>query len=442
MIYFIKLSKQGVTRFVMSKIIIHCAITLFCGIAMLFPVSAQQVSYGVFSSALISVESIGDGDSTIKPINKDVLMLVRLSENNATKAKQALKKLPSSLMLSLAPAEQYLIYRVQGNIAKVENKPKQAINYYTKALALEQNIPASELAKPLFFNLRLDLAESYAAIGDYDAAYEQKKQYLLRFQDDYIRRDNELIAALNHKYDMTRKAQENALLAQQNKLEKIEIEQVEKLQQESRRNTFIIIAIAIIFILIMIRQYYLRRQLVILARTDALTGLVNRKTLFYLGEKLVTQARKQKTPLSTILFDVDYFKKINDTYGHQVGDSVLIILSQLGNEVLRSRDIFARIGGEEFVIVLPEENSESAKASAEHLREKIAQYDFSSLGVKEQITASFGIATLTSTIKNFDNLIALADMAMYRAKSTGRNQVVCYENSFTTNPDSIIRTKK
>ncbi len=406
---------------------------------LLLTLLSWQVQASVNFGALYAVAPAGDGDAPEDSVNKDIVTLVKLSEKNPNRAKQALKKLSATLIVSLNSSEQYLFYVAQANIAKHENNHQRVITLLKKALALSDKVPDKLLSTPLFFNAHFTLAESYAAVGDYDAAYEHKKQFFLKYQDDYIRRNNELVAALNKKYEIERKAQENALLEQQNKLEQIEIAQVEKLQQENQRNTLIIGAVAVIFILLMLRQYRVRKQLLILARTDALTGLVNRKTLFYLGNKLVKKAKEQQRPLSTILFDADFFKKINDTYGHQAGDKVLLVLAQLGNEVLRSRDVFARIGGEEFVILLPDETIERAKAVAEHLREKIANYDFSAQEIDTQVTASFGVATLTASIDDFDALIAAADMAMYQAKSQGRNQVVCYNNSFSENPHSNIR---
>ena len=412
----------------------------FCSIIFLLLSIHVQASVSLFT--LYTVAPAGNGDANEEIINKDIIALVKLSKKDVSLAKQALTKLPATLIVSLNSAEQYLFYVAQANIAKQENNHKKVISLLTKALALSNKIPSKLLSTPLFFDAHYMLAESYAAIGDYDAAYEQKKQFFLKYQDDYIYRNNELVAALNKKYEIERKAQENILLEQQNKLEQIEIAQVEQLQRENQRNTLIILIVAIVFVLIMLRQYRVRKQLLKLARADALTGLVNRKTLFYLGNKLVKKAIEQQKPFSTILFDADFFKKINDTYGHQVGDNVLLILAQLGNEVLRSRDVFARIGGEEFVILLPDETIERAKAVAEHLREKIAEYDFSSLAIKEQVTASFGVATLSERIDNFDALIATADMAMYQAKSLGRNQVVCYDNAFTENPHSNIRSAR
>ncbi len=412
-------------------------VLLFLLFSLLPHLLAQASSEHLFSTTLAPT---GDGDAAEENINKDIIALVKLSEKDAPLAKQAIAKLPNTVIISLNNSEQYLFYVIQANIAKYEQDTKKVITLLNKALALSDKIPDKLLATPLFFNAHYTLAESYAAESDYDTAYEHKKQFFLKYQDNYIRRNNELVAALNKKYEIERKAKENALLAQQNELEQIEIAQVEKLQHENQRNMIIIGIVAIIFIALMFRQYRVRKQLLILARTDVLTGLVNRKTLFYLGNKLVKKAQEQQRELAVILFDADYFKKVNDTYGHQAGDKVLLILAQLGNEVLRSRDIFARIGGEEFVILLPDETLERAKAVAEHLREKIAEYDFSTLAIKEQITASFGVATLNDAIDDFDSLIAAADMAMYRAKSQGRNKVVCYDNSCVSNPHSNIRS--
>jgi diguanylate cyclase (GGDEF)-like protein/PAS domain S-box-containing protein len=159
-----------------------------------------------------------------------------------------------------------------------------------------------------------------------------------------------------------------------------------------------------------------------LASLDGLTGIFNRRHFFELSEAELDRARRHDSPVSLILFDLDHFKEINDTYGHQCGDEVLRAVAEAGNDRLRSFDLFGRYGGEEFAVLLPEVDPEGALAIAERLRRGIAavENDLGGIGV----TASFGVASMLSTGSlAFDDLLRLADEALYRAKQRGRDRV-------------------
>lgn len=156
------------------------------------------------------------------------------------------------------------------------------------------------------------------------------------------------------------------------------------------------------------------------AKKDPLTGAFNRLGLeeaFSLG---LYEWRNNKKPLSLVMIDIDYFKKINDTYGHDIGDLVLSKLSHLIHQHIRAQDLLARWGGEEFVLVCRDTDIDSAFALAEKLRGLIATYEFHN-GIK--ITASFGVAML-NTNGNLEQLFKAADTALYEAKANGRNRVI------------------
>ena len=160
-----------------------------------------------------------------------------------------------------------------------------------------------------------------------------------------------------------------------------------------------------------------------LATKDPLTGVYNRRQFFLLGEKLVEQATANQHPLAAIMFDIDHFKIINDTYGHIAGDRVLRGISDHINAELRRADLVARFGGDEFAILLPEANEIQAWQVAERLRERIALSAFLDPSIALHITASLGIAQLGSGEDSIDTLIERADKALYTAKQTGRNRV-------------------
>jgi len=162
-----------------------------------------------------------------------------------------------------------------------------------------------------------------------------------------------------------------------------------------------------------------------LALTDALTGLNNRRYLETHLKALAEQARAAARPLSVLFADVDCFKAINDTYGHDVGDAVLRELASRLRRNTRNIDLACRIGGEEFVVVMPDVGPDRASQAAERLRACIAGEPFQVDGERcLQVTASVGIATLDGVHDSAEGLLRRADQALYLAKRGGRNRVV------------------
>jgi two-component system, cell cycle response regulator len=167
------------------------------------------------------------------------------------------------------------------------------------------------------------------------------------------------------------------------------------------------------------------RRLEQLARTDPLTRVLNRRAL---TERLVAETERVKryeSEVSLLLIDLDHFKKVNDNYGHLVGDDVLAEMAAYLQGAVRAVDVVARYGGEEFVVVLPETGAPGAQAFAERLREGVEARAFTrGSGGTLQLTASIGVATFPSPgIDSPEDLLAAADQALYRAKAEGRNRV-------------------
>lgn len=166
-----------------------------------------------------------------------------------------------------------------------------------------------------------------------------------------------------------------------------------------------------------------------LANIDGLTGVYNHRYFQNVLDQEINRAERHSTSISIILIDIDHFKKVNDSYGHQVGDFVLAEFSKTIQDNIRKYDILARYGGEEFVVILPETNTEDALLVAEKLRIIIEQTGFQDNCETYHVTASFGQACGNPTIEdNFDKntLISHADQALYEAKAKGRNQVIGY----------------
>lgn len=163
-----------------------------------------------------------------------------------------------------------------------------------------------------------------------------------------------------------------------------------------------------------------------LATHDPLTELYNRRQFIEMADKEIARAIRHARPLSLCIVDVDLFKPVNDRYGHISGDEVLRQIASLLRTHARSDDLAARIGGEEFALLLPECDAEAARTFAERLREAVAAAVFTPGGEPQRITVSIGIADMAPGRDTRPALMATADAALYRAKSEGRNRV-CVE---------------
>jgi len=159
------------------------------------------------------------------------------------------------------------------------------------------------------------------------------------------------------------------------------------------------------------------------ASKDELTNLYNRRAFFEQGKQLFKQARRYPQHISVMMIDIDHFKSINDNHGHTVGDNVLKAIGGLLQNTVREADILARIGGEEFAVILPQTGVEEASTLAERIRQRIEAVDIQHDTLQIKITASFGIAACMAEGDDLDRMLTKADDALYIAKKKGRNQV-------------------
>lgn len=157
-----------------------------------------------------------------------------------------------------------------------------------------------------------------------------------------------------------------------------------------------------------------------LSVTDQMTRLYNRMFLETSFHKEINRAKRYKYPFSVIMVDVDYFKEVNDTYGHDIGDKVLMIISELLTNNIRETDILGRWGGEEFLIICPHTHIADTKVLAEKLRSVIAIFPFEIVGAK---SCSFGISEFDLNDDGYKEVVKRADEALYKAKRNGRNRV-------------------
>ncbi|MDH4438943.1 MAG: sensor domain-containing diguanylate cyclase [Rhizobium sp.] len=165
-----------------------------------------------------------------------------------------------------------------------------------------------------------------------------------------------------------------------------------------------------------------RVSLAKLAATDGLTGLSTRRTFREEAHRLIAQAGRHRHEISCLMLDIDHFKKINDQHGHAAGDEVLKSVASVCRNHLRVGDLFGRLGGEEFAIVLPHVGREGALETAEKLRQAVASSEVVLNAVTLAVTASFGVTAASIVAKDIDTLLAQADAAMYQAKEAGRDR--------------------
>lgn len=174
-----------------------------------------------------------------------------------------------------------------------------------------------------------------------------------------------------------------------------------------------------IYVLDITQRKRAEKEIYLLATTDSLTGIANRREFTGIMEREVDRAKRYGTPMSLAMYDLDYFKRVNDTFGHDVGDYVLQAVTGLVKENIRANDVVARWGGEEFMVLMPQSDMQAARNVSEKLRLTIAGHHFDKVG---KLTASFGVAAFEPQ-DDLNSLLKRVDDALYQAKEQGRNRV-------------------
>ncbi|WP_197046968.1 GGDEF domain-containing protein [Paucibacter sp. KBW04] len=170
-----------------------------------------------------------------------------------------------------------------------------------------------------------------------------------------------------------------------------------------------------------------------MASTDSLTQLPNLRAFRQNYSREVARARREDSPLIVGMLDVDHFKRINDAYGHPMGDHVLRLLAQVLSEQLRASDLVARVGGEEFALLMPQTELEQAQLICERLRITVSRHRFGTVSQPLAISVSIGLARLEAA-DDEEQVLRAADKALYQAKNEGRNRVVLYRPGFVQAP--------
>lgn len=183
-------------------------------------------------------------------------------------------------------------------------------------------------------------------------------------------------------------------------------------------------------------QKRMQQELHRLAHSDALTGIANRRHFMMLAETEFYRAKRYRRPLTTIMFDLDNFKQLNELYGHQFGDEALKIVAENCQTLLRQSDIFGRLSGEKFAMVLPETSLEAAEELADRLCMLLCVIPFKCNSEDTAVTASFGVTKISPMDRNLDDLLKRVDVALYEAKESGRNTVK------TIKPEPLVSVRQ
>lgn len=333
---------------------------------------------------------------------------------------------------------------------------EQAVEDFEATLALQHTTP-----EQYFVNIaKSQLAIAYYRLGRFDRAYQMARQYLLDVEDsnaDDISQEVVMIdllaqqkteqavktfwQILDESRENNRSFVKNAValqaltfaetvtnLQQQADEQQLNIQKLalQQQQKQARINQLTAVVVGLIALVAMITAWFLyraKKHHQLRARTDYLTGIANRRHIISRGRFLLAQCQQRDTDLAVIIIDIDDFKPINDAYGHAVGDVVIQQVVSSMRKKLSDGQILGRIGGEEFLLLLPGVNKGRAHAIAEKIRRQVAAEKIETDSVCLHITVSLGVAVNQPPVNYFEALLKRADDAMYQAKSAGKNQV-------------------
>ncbi|WP_259649500.1 GGDEF domain-containing protein [Shewanella sp. MBTL60-007] len=238
--------------------------------------------------------------------------------------------------------------------------------------------------------------------------------------------DNEVIdSALEHNAKLAEF--ENQLLANQLAINELSLAAVEDKERIYDLRLSIFFLVAMVLVIAIMFLWHSRKAFKHSAQTDFLTGIANRGHAFKQGQRMLDRAIKKQRSLAVIIFDIDNFKSINDRYGHHVGDLAIKAVARRAERWLRDCDLIGRIGGEEFLIVLPDVTEVEAMDISERLREGIAAQPFQFDEQVIELTVSLGLAALNTPKTSLTELINRADRGLYKAKFSGKNRVYFVE---------------
>ena len=274
--------------------------------------------------------------------------------------------------------------------------------------------------------------------GNTGRAFELLSRYYEAYFQLMRRGDSDRMNMLRSDLEYDRKDLDVTFLKEQARVNQLRVGAQLRENRQQRYLIAILLAISAAVLGGLLIQRRNSRHMLALSNRDSLSGLYNRRYTFEYLERVIPQISVDRGGLSIILLDIDNFKSINDEYGHPTGDAVIRRIATIGEQSLRSRDIMGRIGGEEFLCVLPRATAEQSTQIAKRLLNAISRESFTCPEGREFFTSiSIGIANYDSSISNADELYGMADKAMYLSKETGKSRITTYQTT-TTPPEGTI----
>jgi len=265
------------------------------------------------------------------------------------------------------------------------------------------------------------------AKGEYQLGYQLLDEYYQQYTNVLINNGSSRVANIRASMEVERLEVEKALSKQRSKAELLVLENQAQIALNQQYFIIFLGTTLLIVIVVAIYQFKNNQKMKALSILDGLSGLYNRRYTFNYLHKMISSTSFEKGDLSIFVFDIDNFKNINDTYGHPTGDKVIKDVAKLSLNALRAENVVGRIGGEEFMCVLPRADSKHSQLIAERMRRSIDEYPFKTeQGETIKVTASFGVAELDSKLQSSKELYANADKAMYEAKHSGKNKIIIF----------------
>ena len=272
------------------------------------------------------------------------------------------------------------------------------------------------------------LVAHYKNTGQLDLAFKYLEEKVKADKIYYNQEQAKLIAYQKVKHDNQAKAQQINALNQKNQLLLLKNELSEKSKRNQLLINLLLLVVVLFFILFAVRIIRQQRKFKQLSELDHMTLIFNRKGIKEHMKILLPYAEKKNETVGYIIFDLDLFKRVNDVYGHVVGDWVIKKSIEVCKEVNNERAVFARLGGEEFSIVIRDSSLEETKRYAEIYRKAISEIKtIDATGYEFHVSASFGITTSSLSDFDYTNLMTHADHALYQSKNNGRNKSTVYQ---------------
>jgi len=315
---------------------------------------------------------------------------------------------------------------------------KQQVHCFILLGDLKQAQTSLSKAENIFFSLPellgtewqievIKLASELAHAKNNDReAFQLSRKYYEEYNKLQVKKSSTRLTNARAAMEVERKYIDNALTQQRKKVSVLESN---SLSQEALQNfyllIFIICGVAILIAVITI-QYKNNKKMYALSIKDPLSNLYNRRYIFEYLSNYLEDVEVEKAELSILIFDIDDFKRVNDKFGHPIGDEVIKQVAVICQDVFRAEDTIGRIGGEEFLCILPRTAEKQCKRVAERLLKKISKHHFIK-APELQVSVSIGIASLSELSSTSESLYLHADAALYQAKHNGKNNVVIYQ---------------